>query len=144
MTATPIPAPGDPRLLVTIVVAVKGRRSPLTLKIPRSDFIDESVVDEIDATIEKIVEDQALSFRKKQRAISLAKLEPLVPEKDYAVCETLALGQLDAIIAAWGEKSAITLGEFLASADSSTENTEAPSSTTSTSADTPEGTLDVA
>ncbi len=129
-----VPAADDPRIQVHIPVPVKGRKTPMVLRVPRFDFIDEPTYDECIAAIEAIEKEHAdLVPRKRQRLIHLVWLKAFVPPKDYEVCETLALGQLDAIMLEWSNRSSIPLGELLASGTSSTANTEAPSSMTSTS-----------
>ena len=130
-----VPAHDDPRVQITIPVPVKGRKQPLLLKVPRFDFIDEDTYDAIVTGIDAI--DKTLPQRKATRLVVLAYLKPCVPAKDYAVCETLMVGQLNAILQNWNDASNITLGEYLASAASLTGNTEAPSDTTSS----PEGTV---
>jgi hypothetical protein len=128
-----IPAVDDPRVMVSIPVPIKGRKTPLVLKVPRFDFIDEAQHDAIQAGIEGI--DESLIIRKKQRLVTLAMLKPFLSAADYKVCDGLVVGQLNLIQANWSQQSAISLGESLASAGSSTENTEAHSPSTST----PEG-----
>jgi len=54
------------------------------------------------------------------------------------------VGQLEKIYEAWVDQSNIPLAKFLASAPFSTENSEAPSPMTSSSADTVEATSDAA
>jgi hypothetical protein len=139
-----IPAVDDPRIMVTIPVPVKGRKTPLVLRLPRFDFIDEDQHDAMSAATEKVAEESADAAPEAAAAVHLAMLKPHVPPKDYAVCETLTVGQLSAVVGVWAERSSIPLGEFLASADSSTGNTEAQSSTTSTTPDGQEGTSDAA
>jgi hypothetical protein len=140
-----IPAVDDPRIMVTIPVPVKGRKTPLVLRLPRFDFLDEDQHDAMSAATEKVAEESAdLPARKQQRLFDLAMLKPHVAAKDWPAVEALPVGPLNAIVGVWAEQSNIPLGEFLASADSSTENTEAPSSTTSTPEDGQEETSDAA
>jgi hypothetical protein len=140
-----IPAVDDPRIMVTIPVPVKGRKTPLVLRLPRFDFIDEDQHDAMNSAAAEVVQANADAVpRKQQWLVHLAWLKPHVPPKDYAVCETLTVGQLSAVVGVWAERSSIPLGEFLASADSSTGNTEAQSSTTSTTPDGQDGTSDAA
>lgn len=128
-----IPAADDPRLLVEIRVPVKGRR-PMVLRLPRYDMIDELTYRPMWVALEAIDADENkdMTARDKTRAAVLAMLKPFVSDKDYAICETLALGQLTAIRDHWGTQSEIPLGEYVASVNSSAGNTEAPSATTST------------
>lgn len=139
-----VPAPDDPRIMVTIPVPVKGQRKPLVLTVPRFDFLDEPTYDAITAELDAIAERTDLVVRKATRLINLAYLKPCIPERQYEVCETLPVGQLNAIMAIWSDASQVSLGEYLASANSSTGNTGAPSSTTSSPVDTPDATSDAA
>jgi hypothetical protein len=129
-------ATDDPRVQIEISVPVKGRR-PMMLRLPRFEYIDEPIYDEMMAALEAIDAAEAAAeapmvTRKRNRAITLTTLKPFLSPKDYAVCETLPVGQLDNISEVWRELSAIPLGEYVASKTSSTVNTEAPSSTIST------------
>src|SRR6516165_2507047 len=117
-----IPAVDDPRVVVEISVSVKGRR-PLILRLPRFDYIDEPVYDammiELEAIDAAVKDDETkLPPRKQSRQITLATIKPFVSDKDYAICETLALGQLEAISKYWQEQSGIPLGEYMASKQS--------------------------
>ncbi|MCV7009490.1 hypothetical protein [Mycobacterium gordonae] len=121
---------------------MKGRKAPLVLRVPRFDFIDETQHDELTASVAELDTDKYVGepFRKRMRLATLLMLKPFLSAADYKVCETLPVGQLNAIQVVWREKSSIPLGEFLASADSSTENTEAQSDSTSTPEDGPAAT----
>lgn len=128
-----VPAQDDPRIMVHIPVPVKGRKTPLVLKVPRFDFLDEDQHDAMmTASSEVDEQNKDLPLRKRQRLTDLSALKPFLSQRDFGVCETLPAGQLQAIIIAWAAGSSVPLGELLASAGSSTENTEAPSSSTST------------
>jgi hypothetical protein len=137
-----VPDLDDPRIMVSIPVPVKGRKTPLVLKVPRFDFIDEAQHDAIEEATKKI--DTKLVPRKQMRLAALVLLKPFLSVADYRACETLSVGQLNMIQASWGEQSSIPLGESPASADSSLENTEAQSSTTSTPGDGSDSTSDAA
>ena len=141
-------ASDDPRVQVEISVPVKGRR-PLVLRLPRFEYIDEPVYDDMMAALEAIdateVDDATkLPVRKRNRLITLTTLKPFAAPKDYAVLERLPLGQLDNISEVWREQSAIPLGEYVASKTFSEVSTEAPSDTTSTDTDTTVATLGAA
>ena len=131
-----IPATDDPRTLVEISVALKGRR-PMVLRLPRYDMIDEAVYRVMFAELDAIDTDddkKSLSPRDRTRLAVLTMLKPFVPDKDYKLCEGLALGQLVAIRDHWATQTEIPLGEYMASLTSPTGNTEAPSNTTSSPA----------
>jgi hypothetical protein len=131
-----IPAVDDPRILVSIPVPVKGRKTPLVIRVPRFDFIGEDQHDILENVGAEIAEaNPGMGIRKLQRLTDLAALKLFLPAKDYTTCEGLTSGQLQAVMIAWAEGSTIPLGELLASAESSTGNTEAHSSTTSTHED---------
>ena len=134
-----IPAADDPRVTVTMNVALKGGKT-LILSVPRFDFIDEPTHKDMSVELEKIDADETLSARERVRASTLVMLKPFVAARDYKQCESLVVGQLNVIRDHWIAQSNITLGELLASAASSTANTEAPSNTTSTPEDGPDAT----
>jgi hypothetical protein len=136
-----IPAQDDPRIQITISVPIKGRK-PLTLKVPRYDFITEDIYDAMDTDITAI--DEKLAPRKQIRLARLAMLKPFLSPAEYKACETLTVGQLDAVVEKWATESNIPLGEYLASVTSSETSTEAPSNTTSSSEDSPAETSDAA
>lgn len=129
-----VPALDDPRISITISVPVKGRK-PIELTLPRFDFIADNQYDEMIAASEQAARDNPNTpARKVNKLVNLAMLKPFLTAKDLAVCETLPPGQIDAIMLIWVERSSISLGELLASAQSSTANTEAASNTTLTPA----------
>lgn len=132
----------DERTVIPFQIPVKGRR-PVVLKLPRFDFIPEDDFDQLTAEIEEL-DKQELPLRKYSRQLALLMLKHFTSERDYAVVESLATGQLDQILTSWREHSTVSLGESGASADSSTESTEAPSDTTSSNSDTSGRTSDAA
>jgi hypothetical protein len=134
-----IPAADDPRVTVAMTVALKGGKT-LTLSMPRFDFMDEPTHRDMTAELEKIDADETLTPRERARATTLVMLKPFVGAQDYKRCESLVVGQLAMIRDHWFAQSNITLGEYLASAPSSTATTEAPSDTTSTPEDGPDAT----
>ena len=69
------------------------------------------------------------------RAAALARFKPVVPKEQYLMLQKCTTGELRQAATEWEEKSGIPLGELLASATSSTETTEAPSSMISSSED---------
>jgi hypothetical protein len=140
-----IPAVDDPRIMVKIPVPVKGRKTPLVIRVPRFDFIDEDKHDALDKLGAVVAEaNPDMDLRRQQRLVDLGGLKLFLSAKDAAACESLTSGQLQAVMSAWAAGSTIPLGEFLASADSSTENTEAPSKPTSTPEDGQGATSDAA
>lgn len=143
-----VPCGDDPRVQAEILVRVKGRKTPMVLRLTRFDFIPEQeFVDWMagaDAVRDEETQRDGSTPRTVNRAVNLAMLKPFVPLKDYRVCEQLAAGQLDAIMLRWAEASSISLGELLASAPPSPGSTEAPSATTSTAEDGPGSTSDAA
>jgi hypothetical protein len=142
--AAPILATDDPRINVTITVPIKGGKT-LNLALPRFDYLEEPVLAAMDVELEKIRADEVLNDRQKSRARVLAMLKPILAARVYKQCEDLPLGPLAAISEVWSEQSSMSLGEFLASAESSpTKSSEAPPNTTSTPADTTDATSDAA
>jgi len=85
-----------------------------------------------------------LNQRKKNRQARLVMFKPVVSAKDYKILETFTVGQLELLYNEWADESNIPLGKYLASERFSTENTEAPSPTTSLPADTTDTTSDAA
>jgi hypothetical protein len=138
-------ASDDPRIMVVMSVPVPGRKQPMVIKLPRFDFIDESQHAAIDEAFKSVDSEHAdWPIRRRRHLANLKIIKPFMTAKDYAACEKLTVGQLDMIIERWAEQSNVSLGEFLASAESSMENTEAPSSLTSMPEDGQEGTSDAA
>jgi hypothetical protein len=135
-----VPTIDDPRIMVAIDLPKFG----LALRLPRFDFMPEKLLDELTTKLSAIDEDGGLNDRKKLRAARLATFKAVVSAKDYKVLETFTVGQLEKIYEAWVDQSNIPLAKFLASAPFSTENSEAPSPMTSSSADTVEATSDAA
>lgn len=120
----------DPRIQITFTIPVKGS-DPIEVSFPRFDFIDEDELDEITDAIDKI--DPDLAAHRAQRQAYLIQMKPFCTDDQYAVVEKLKLGQLTQMMNTWTAKSAVSLGEFLASDDSSTENTGRQSKRTSSS-----------
>ena len=118
----------DPRIRIHFTIPVKDG-DPIEVSFPRFDFIDEDELDTITEAIENI--DPDLAAHKAQRMAYLIQMKPFCNDTQYAVLEKLKLGQLTQIMNTWTQKSAISLGEFLASDDSSTENTGRQSKRTS-------------
>ena len=138
-----IPANDDDSVQVEFSIPVKGRR-PLILKVPRFEFIEDAVYRDMKAALTAIDDNQDMEQRDRQRGTILVMLKAFVSGKDYLLCEAFSLGQLNWIYENWNQASNIPLGEYMASNNSSMENTEAPSSTTSTSEATPVETSDAA
>lgn len=139
-----VPSVDDPRISVTVSVPIKGRK-PIALTLPRFDFIPDNLYDEMISASDQVARDNPdTPTRKINKLVNLAMLKPFLSSKDLAACETLPPGQIDAIMLIWVERSSIPLGELLASAQSSTANTEAPSNTTLTPAGGRDATSDAA
>ena len=115
----------DPRIFIQFPVA------GITVTVPRFDFIDEDTLDEIQDRIDKI--DPELVPHRQQREAMLLQFRPFCTDDEFEVVKNLKLGQLTFMMNKWTESSGIPLGEFLASDDSSTENTGRPSRRTSSS-----------
>ncbi|QZT61243.1 hypothetical protein [Mycolicibacterium austroafricanum] len=83
----------------------------------------------------EIVGTEALEETAVIRAASLARFKHVTSKDEYAILQKCTTGELRQAATEWEEKSGIPLGELLASSNSSTESTEAPSNTTSSPAD---------
>lgn len=114
----------DPRVLVRFNIPGVGE-----LALPRLDFIDETELDDIQSGIEAL--DSDLPVHRAQRQAYLIQLKPFCTDEQFEAVSKLRLGELTQITDTWTKRSALTLGEFLASDDSSTENTGRPSRRTS-------------
>lgn len=119
MNSVNVVADNDPRIHITFSIPTTGK--PVEIRLPRFDFIDEDVLDDIQSGIESI--DSELPAHRAQRQAFLVQIKPFCDDTQFAVVDKLKLGQLTQIMDTWTTKSAISLGEFLASDDSSTENT---------------------
>lgn len=117
----------DPKIRIHFTIPTPD--GDMVVSFPRFDFIDEDELDDITNNIEKL--DPEMAPHKAQRQAYLIQMKPFCTDEQYAVVEKLKLGQLTQIMNTWTQKSAITLGEFLASDDSSTENTGRQSKRTS-------------
>ena len=118
----------DPRIRIQFTIPVKDG-DPIEVSFPRFDFIDEDELDAITDAIDKI--DPDLAAHRAQRQAYLIQMKPFCTDDQFAVVEQLKLGQLTQMMNTWTAKSAVSLGEFLASDDSSTENTGRQSKRTS-------------
>lgn len=118
----------DPRIRIQFTIPVKNA-DPIEVSFPRFDFIDEDELDAITDAIDKI--DPDLAAHRAQRQAYLIQMKPFCNDDQFAVVEKLKLGQLTQMMNTWTAKSAVSLGEFLASDDSSTENTGRQSKRTS-------------
>jgi len=131
----------DVRIIIPFEIPLKGRK-PLLFKVPRLDFLTEDEFDSMTKEIEALDEEKTLNtMHKKTRAVVLVMLRPFVTKPQLTALERVPISYLNQILEAWQENSATSLGEFLASANSSTENTGAPSDTTSSPGDGQEPTL---
>lgn len=118
-----IPDDDDPRITISIPIGEH------TVKLPRLDWIDEEVLDQIQAEIEAL--DPDLEVRKAQRRAYLIQLRPFCDDDTFAYLEQRKLGQLRCIHEEWTAKSAMPLGEYLASSPSSAETSGRRSGRTS-------------
>lgn len=123
MKSFDIPDDDDPR--ISIELRIKG----IAVTVPRFDFIDEDTLDAIQAEIDAV--DSELSPHRQQRMVMLANFRPFCTDEEMAVLEGAKLGQLTFMMTTWTENSAMPLGEFVLSADSSTESTGRRSGRTS-------------
>lgn len=114
----------DPRIYIRFNVPTVGE-----LKLPRLDFIDEDELDEIQSAIEAL--DSDMPVHRAQRQAYLIQLKPFCDTDQFAAVEKLKLGELTQITDTWTKRSALPLGEYLASDDSLTESTGRPSRRTS-------------
>lgn len=138
-------APSDPRAQLALTFHPKAPSKPFTITIPRFDFMDEDTFDEMQAALQALpktdTDGNLLTVRKNGRAIALTMLKAVVPKAKHAALEKCTSGELDQALAAWTKHSQLSLGELLASADSS-GSTGRPSEQTSSTADTDERTSD--
>lgn len=74
--------------------------------------------DEVTAPTDDVVDavklhsgQKPLPLRKRGREIALTMLKHVVDEDEYALFETLRVGQLDKVLAEWRKHSTVTLGE---------------------------------
>lgn len=135
MKSVDIVGADDPRILIRFNVPTVGE-----LALPRLDFIDETELDEIQSAIEAL--DPDLAPHRAQRQAYLIQLKPFCTDEQFQAAEKLKLGELTQITDTWTKRSALPLGEFLASDDSSTENTGRPSRRTSSNKAGAESTSD--
>lgn len=124
----------DPRICIQFPV------SGTVITVPRFDFIDEDTLDVIQDDIDAI--DSELAPHRQQRQAMLIQFKPFCDDDQFAVLSKLKLGQLTFMMNKWTESSAVPLGEYLLSVDSSTENTGKPSKRTSSKSDGAESTSD--
>lgn len=179
-----IPGVGDDRIMITIGPISLKDREPLTIKVPRFDFLDPDTYDaliagleeldaeaqiigvandlaetpvgtsvfweplmksaraklaelgvvvkrtapndlvreEITAPTEKVLkalqpysDKPVLSLPKRARTVVLSMLKHVLSEDEFEACQSLTMGQLNAIRDEWQAKSQVSLGEFLAS-----------------------------
>lgn len=138
-------APDDPRILVPIVVPLRGGKT-LTLRLPRFEYMEPEQHESMTQGLTDIDNTPAeeLSSYERERRATLVMLKPFLNAKDYKTCQAMTAGQLIGIRNHWAEQSQMPLGEFLASAHSSTASTGAQSNTTSTAEDGDAATSDAA
>lgn len=132
MKSFDVVADDDPAISIQFPVA------GTVITVPRFDFIDEDTLDDIQDSIDSI--DKDLAAHRQQRMAMLAQFKPFCTDDQYAVVQKLKLGQLTFMMNKWTESSAVPLGEYLLSVESSTENTAKPSKRTSSKLDGGEST----
>lgn len=118
-----VPSTDDPRMMIQM--EVEG----ITVTVPRFDFINEDEIDSIQEAIEAI--DGDLPAHRQQRDAILIHFDRFCDDEQKKVIAGLALGQLRFMMDTWTEQSSISLGKYLDSEPSSTENTVKRSSRTS-------------
>lgn len=138
-------SPTDPRARLALTFHPAHPRKPFTVTIPRMDFMDEPTFDDMQAKLQSLErtdkDGNPLPQRKVSRAIALTMLSAVVSKKELEALEKCTSGELDQALAEWTKHSQMSLGELLASADSST-STGTPSEQTSSTAATDAKTSD--
>lgn len=121
-----IPTLEDERIFIPFTIPVKGRKEPLTFKVPRRDFqpgedvkVLQWLMSELDVDQDKLRElvDPAEPAAV-EKACFLLALKPHVTAAQFKVLRGLSFGQLRFINDRWNEQSRVTLGEYWASASS--------------------------
>jgi hypothetical protein len=149
-----VPDYEDERVYIPFTVPQKGRKA-LVFKVPRRDFQPPDEVKtlqwlmaEFDTDEDKIrgyvdLDSEVNRVVAVEKACFLLALKPHVSDAQFKQLQKCSYGQLRFVNDRWNEQSRVTLGEYWASANSSMENTEAPSTPTSKSdSDTAGGTSD--
>lgn len=139
--------PDDERLYIPFVLPVKGRKDPLEFSIPRREFQSSEdiktiqwLLAELDADESKVAElVPAEDPWALEKAAFLLGLKPYVTAAQLKVLQKQPYGVLKFINDRLRELSGITVGEYWASARSST-STERPSKLTSSTEDGDDGT----
>lgn len=144
-----IPDYEDERIFIPFTLPVKGK-DPIVFKVPRRDFQPPNEIKtlqwlmaELDYEPDKLkgLVDPDESFAV-EKACYLLALRPHVSAAQFKVLQKQTFGALRFINDRWNEQSRVTLGEYWASANSSTENTERPSNRTSSTEAGTSGTSD--
>lgn len=157
-----IPDFEDERVNIPFTVPVKERK-PLEFTVKRLDFIPEDEFDELvqeldvlDGKTEPVLDDKGdpligddgepvtipvkvVNPREAERQVVLTMLKHCVTPKQLETLTTLSHGQLNFVKKCWQEQSRVSLGEYWASASSST-STRRPSNSTSSPTDTTDST----
>jgi hypothetical protein len=118
-----VPSADDPRVVIQLALG------DTVITVPRFDFINEDELDAIQTAIDGI--DGDLPAHRQHREAILVHLRNFCTPPQLEVVEGCALGQLKYMMDTWTEQSSIPLGEYLLSAESSTENTGKRSKRTS-------------
>lgn len=145
-----VPAFDDERIMVPFSVKVPSRKTPLVFKLPRRDFTPYEDVKLLKWLVVELYYDESkLSAlvdpddpRAKDKAAHLLAFRPYLTDAQFKALRTLSFGQLKFISEQLNNQSSITVGEFLASTNSSTGSTGRPSKQTSSTADTEDETSD--
>lgn len=155
MTAKPIEIPDfeDERIFIPFTLPVKGKK-PIVFKVPRRDFqppedvkLLQWLMSELDGNEEKLkalvdTEAEVNPSVAVEKACFLLALKPHVTAAQFKTLQKASYGQLRFINDRWNEQSRVTLGEYWASANGSTENTQRQSNSTSSPSDGTDSTSD--
>lgn len=121
LAETPV---GTPVFWEPLLKPTRAKLTGLGVKVKRVNA-GQVARDEIIAPTEKVLKtltpysDQpVLGLQKRGRSVVLSMLKHVLPDDQLEVCGKLALGQLNAIRDEWQTRSAVSLGEFLASESS--------------------------
>ena len=142
-----VPDYDDDRIFVPFTVPVKGKK-PVEFKVPRRDFQPPEdvktlqwLMTELDYEPDKLAElvdpDEPVAIEK---ACYLIALKPHVTAAQLKILKGLSIGALRFIDSRWTEQSRVTVGEYWASASTSTGSTPRPSNSNSSPSDGTNGT----
>jgi hypothetical protein len=136
---------GEKSVWVPLMKGTRRRLEELGVKVVRV-VIDGKKQDEVTAPTVEVLQNlrpysdlPPVPLNKRVRNARLAMLKHVMSPAQFEALSTAADGQINQVFTQWQEESNISLGEFLASGSSS-RSTEAPSTPTSSTAATPDGT----